>query len=111
MQARNREIVIHFSGISLVADANAMVASPMYVDVRDDGERDDESSGKGGLSKVGVGFIAVFCTLVAVVAGFVAFKVRSIGAGNENDHRVNQTNVKCSVNSKAGDLSNMSISQ
>ena len=80
-QARNHQLVIHFSGMTLIADPNAMIASPMYLeDVRIVNKQQDDSSSGKGVSKTGVAFIAVVCTLAVVAVALVAYVVSMISS-------------------------------
>lgn len=60
----------------MIADPDAMLASPLYLEehLRTVNKQEDESSSQG-VSKTGVAFIAVICTLVVVAATLVAFVV------------------------------------
>lgn len=73
-QARNNELVIQFSGITMVAEPSVMLASPMYVEDKTVSKEQEDSAGKG-VSVVGVASIAVFCTLAVVAVALVTFKV------------------------------------
>lgn len=73
-QARNNELVIRFSGITMVAEPNVMLASPMYVEDKTVSKEQEDSAGKG-VSVAGVASIAVFCTLAVVAVALVTFKV------------------------------------
>lgn len=73
-QARKHELVIYFSGITMVAEPNVMLASPMYVEEKTVSKQQADSSSKG-VSVTGVVFISVFCTLAVVAVALVTFKV------------------------------------
>ena len=73
-QARKHELVIQFSGVTMVAEPNVMLASAMYVEEKTVTKQQDDSAGKG-VSVIGVAFIAVFCTLAVVAVALVTFKV------------------------------------
>ena len=62
--------------MTLIADPDAMLASPMYLeDVRLVNKQQDEDSSGQGVSKMGVAFIAVVCTLAVVAVALVAYVV------------------------------------
>jgi len=66
--------VIHFSGLTLVADPEAMLASPMYLeDLRIVNKEQQHESDSSGLSKTGVALVAVVCTLAVVAVALVAY--------------------------------------
>ena len=73
-QARNNELVIQFSGITMVAEPDVMLASPMYVEDKTVSKEQEDNAGKG-FSVAGVASIAVFCTLAVVAVALVTFKV------------------------------------
>ncbi|KAJ7356074.1 hypothetical protein OS493_026999 [Desmophyllum pertusum] len=73
-KARKHELVIHFSGITFVAEPNVMLASPMYVEERTVSKQQEDSS-SSSVSITGVAFIAVFCTLAVVAVALVTFKL------------------------------------
>ncbi|KAM7443673.1 hypothetical protein ABFA07_007562 [Porites harrisoni] len=73
-KARNHQLVIHFSGLTLVADPEAMLASPMYLeDLRIVNKEQQHESDSSGLSKTGVALVAVVCTLAVVAVALVAY--------------------------------------
>ena len=74
LQARKHELVIHFSGITFVAEPDVMLASPMYVEEKTVSKKQEENA-SSGVSMTGVAFISVFCTLAVVAVALVAFKV------------------------------------
>ena len=67
--------MIHFSGMTLIADPEAMLASPMYLEDLRIVNKEQEQSSSGGVSKTGVAFIAVVCTLAVVAVALVAYVV------------------------------------
>lgn len=68
--------MIHFSGLTLVADPEAMLASPMYLeDVRIVNKEQQHESDSSGLSKTGVALVTVVCTLAVVAVALVAYVV------------------------------------
>ncbi|XP_078349655.1 thyroglobulin-like isoform X1 [Oculina patagonica] len=73
-KARKHELVIYFSGITMVAEPNVMLASPMYVEEKTVSKQQADSSSKG-VSVTGVVFISVFCTLAVVAVALVTFKL------------------------------------
>ena len=65
--------------MTLIADPDAMLASPMYLeDLRLVNKQQDEDSSGQGVSKTGVAFIAVVCTLAVVAVALVAYVVSTL---------------------------------
>ena len=86
-QARNNELVIQFSGITMVAEPNVMLASPMYFEDKTVSKEQEDSAGKG-VSVAGVASIAVFCTLAVVAVALVTFKVSAFYSFGAQTFRV-----------------------
>ncbi|XP_068730483.1 thyroglobulin-like isoform X2 [Montipora capricornis] len=87
-KARKLQLVIRFSGMTMIADPDVMLASPLYIkDSKTVGKQQDESSNEQGVSKTGVAFIAVLCTLAVVAVALVVYvlikKKRSNSASGE----------------------------
>ena len=69
--------------MTLIADPDARLASPMYLkDSQLVNKQQDEGSNDQGVSKTGVAFIAVVCTLAVVAVALVAYVVST--SGNRN---------------------------
>lgn len=89
-KARKLQLVIHFSGLAMIADADVTLVSPLYVKdsnaVYERQEEEDKSNDKG-MSKTSVALIAVFGTLAVEALAFIAYvliqRKRKNSASNE----------------------------